>query len=62
LTVRPDLWDRGVGKWLAKDMPYTPYTISTLERLAALAPQTLALMHGSSYHGDGRQAILGLRM
>ena len=45
---------------LAKDMPYTPYTISTLERLAALSPQTLALMHGSSYRGDGRQAILEL--
>src|SRR5881397_931252 len=43
---------------LAKDMPYTPYTDSTLQRLAALEPQTLALMHGSSYRGDGRAAIL----
>ena len=45
---------------LAKDMPYTPYTDSTLQRLAALEPQTLALMHGSSYRGDGRKAILEL--
>jgi flavorubredoxin len=45
---------------LAKDMPYTPYTDSTLQRLAALEPETLALMHGSSYRGDGRKAILDL--
>ncbi len=45
---------------LAKDMPYTPYTDSTLRRLAALEPQTLALMHGTSYRGDGRRAILDL--
>jgi flavorubredoxin len=42
---------------LAKDMPYTPYTESTLHRLAALEPQTLAVMHGSSFHGDGRTAL-----
>ena len=45
---------------LAKDMPYTPYTDSTLQRLAALESQTLAIMHGSSYRGDGRKAILEL--
>jgi hypothetical protein len=38
---------------LANDMPYTPYTDSTLHRLADLKPQTLALMHGSSFRGDG---------
>jgi len=42
---------------LAKDMPYTPYTDTTLQRLAELAPHTLALMHGSSYRGDGRTAL-----
>jgi hypothetical protein len=42
---------------LAKDMPYTPYTDSTMQRLAELAPRTLALMHGSSFRGDGRKAI-----
>jgi flavorubredoxin len=45
---------------LAKDMPYTPYTDSTLQRLAALKPITLATMHGSSFRGDGRKAILDL--
>ena len=43
---------------MAKDMPYTPYTDSTLERLAALRPKTLAVMHGSSFRGDGSKAIL----
>lgn len=45
---------------MTKDMPYTPYTDSTLQRLAALEPQTLALMHGSSFRGDGRAAIISL--
>jgi flavorubredoxin len=45
---------------MAKDMPYTPYTDSTLQRLAALEPRTLAVMHGSSFRGDGRKAILDL--
>lgn len=38
-------------------MPYTPYTDSTLQRLAELEPRTLALMHGSSFRGDCRKAI-----
>ena len=45
---------------LANDIPYTPYTDATLKRLAALEPRTLAIMHGSSFEGDGRKAILGL--
>ena len=45
---------------LANDMPYTPYTDATLRRLAALEPRTLAVMHGSSFRGDGRRAILEL--
>jgi flavorubredoxin len=44
----------------ANDMPYTPYTDSAFRRLAALEPQTIATMHGSSYRGDGRAAILSL--
>lgn len=44
----------------AKDMPYTPYTDSTLQRLAALEPRTLAVMHGSSFRGDCRNAIRDL--
>ena len=38
---------------LANYMPYTPYTESTLQRLAALKPRTLAAMHGSTFVGDG---------
>jgi flavorubredoxin len=45
---------------LANDVPYTPYTDATLRRLAALEPRTLAAMHGSSFRGDGRSAILAL--
>lgn len=45
---------------LAHDLPYTPYTERTLERLAALKPAVLATMHGASYRGDGERAILEL--
>jgi len=45
---------------MAKDMPYTPYTDATLHRLAAREPRTLAVMHGSSYRGDGRAAMFEL--
>jgi flavorubredoxin len=47
----------GLDGPMAKDMPYTPYTDATLLRLAALQPRTLALMHGSTYRGDGGAAI-----
>jgi hypothetical protein len=30
----------------------TPQTAGTIRRLAALAPQTLAVMHGSCFAGD----------
>lgn len=50
----------GASGPLANDMPYTPYTDATLQRLAALEPRTLALMHGSTFSGDGRQAMLDL--
>lgn len=45
---------------LANDLPYTPHTDATLRRLADLAPATLAVMHGSSYRGDGRRALQDL--
>ena len=35
-----------------------PNTRPSLERLAALAPQTLACMHGSAWRGDGK-GLLG---
>lgn len=34
-----------------------PFTAPTLRRLAQLNPHTLALMHGSSYWGDGGSAL-----
>ncbi|MGH9959429.1 MAG: MBL fold metallo-hydrolase [Pyrinomonadaceae bacterium] len=50
----------GMVSPLANDMPYTPYTDKTLRRLADLEPQTFAVMHGSSFRGDGRRALLDL--
>jgi flavorubredoxin len=41
----------------ANAYPYTPQTEATLKRLAALQPKTLALMHGSSFRGNGEQAL-----
>lgn len=44
----------------ANYLPYTPYTNATLQPLAALKPRTLATMHGSTFVGDGAQAITDL--
>lgn len=41
-------------------MPYTPYTGRLLGELAELKPQNLAVMHGSSFHGDGAKALADL--
>lgn len=38
-------------------MSMAPNTLATLERLAALNPRTLAVMHGSSFSGDGAKAL-----
>jgi flavorubredoxin len=45
---------------LANYIPYTHQTERILNRLAALNPQTLAVMHGSSFTGDGAAALKGL--
>jgi flavorubredoxin len=42
----------------ANYMPWTPNTEPTLRRLADLQPRTLAIMHGSAFRGDGRQALI----
>jgi hypothetical protein len=42
---------------------YVPYTANTgrlLRGLSELRPSTFAVMHGSSFTGDGRQALLDL--
>jgi flavorubredoxin len=38
-------------------MSMSPNTGAVLERMAALNPKTLAVMHGSSYRGDGAKAL-----
>jgi len=48
------------GGVLADYSPYTHYTGKLFDRLAALAPRTLAIMHGSSYRGDGARALRDL--
>ena len=45
------------GGILADYAPYTHYTDKTFQRLAALKPKTLAIMHGSSFAGDGERAL-----
>ena len=37
-----------------------PNTASTLRRLGDLEPRTLAVMHGSSFQGDGKRALYDL--
>ena len=41
-------------------MPSTPQAETTLRRLAALAPKTIALMHGPTFKGDGAAALTAL--
>ena len=38
-------------------VPYTPKTERLLHELAAFEPRTLAIMHGSSFSGDGAAAL-----
>ncbi len=45
---------------LANAYPYSPQTEDTLRRLAALMPKTLAIMHGSTFTGDGERALKDL--
>lgn len=45
---------------LADYMPYTRQTESNLQKLIALEPATIAAMHGSTFIGDGAQAVRDL--
>ena len=45
---------------LANYMPYTPNTKHILQGLAGLKPKLIATMHGSSYSGNGEQALTEL--
>ncbi len=42
---------------LADYMPYTKKTDAEIKRLAALNPKVIAAMHGSSFEGNGEQAL-----
>jgi hypothetical protein len=44
----------------SKSMTMAPGTVAILRELAALSPQALALMHGSSYRGDGAGQLRAL--
>ena len=44
----------------ANAYPYTPLTESILHGLADLRPKQLALMHGSTFVGDGERALRDL--
>ena len=45
---------------LADYMPYTGQTAGVLRSLADLKPETLAVMHGSSYTGRSDQMLIDL--
>jgi len=55
-------WDQAVATYqnhpvLMDYLPFTPRTRRHMETLAALEPKVLAAMHGSTFVGDGRQAL-----
>lgn len=45
---------------LANYWPYTPYTERLMSELAELRPKVLCTMHGSTFAGDGEQALCEL--
>jgi hypothetical protein len=45
---------------LADYSPYTHQTDELFQKLAALKPERLAIMHGSSFEGNGEQALRDL--
>lgn len=56
-----DIVDSAVAsEQMFQAMSMAPNTGAVLERLAALQPKTLALMHGASFRGDGASALRGL--
>ena len=52
--------DAATHEELAAQTSGGPQLLPTLDRLADLAPATLAVMHGSSYHGDGATQLRAL--
>lgn len=60
-TLEGDLIERSVQAEIASRPTSNPSAAAvTLRSLAELAPTTLAIMHGSSFSGDGAAALRGL--
>jgi flavorubredoxin len=60
-TTTGDIVDAAIATEKAVPfMPTTPQAEPTLRRLAALAPKTIALMHGPAFTGDGAAALNAL--
>jgi flavorubredoxin len=60
LTGADLLGPAGAAEEAFRSTSLTPETAPTIRRLADLRPRTLALMHGSSFAGDGGAALRGL--
>ena len=60
VTERDILGPAKVGEESFRGTCYTPSTGPTIRKLAELRPKTLALMHGSSFHGDCASALRDL--
>jgi flavorubredoxin len=60
LTEDDILGPAGAAEDLFSFSCLSPSTPTTIDELAALAPRTLALMHGSSFTGDGSAMLRGL--
>jgi hypothetical protein len=60
LTDADILGPAGEAEDLFSYSSLAPSTPTTIERLAELAPRTLALMHGSSFTGDCAGALRAL--
>lgn len=65
--TRSDLTDRArhaltvmSASPMPRYIPWCPYTAGLLEKLGQLQPETLAIMHGSSFAGNGQKAIRDL--
>lgn len=53
-----DIVERAIeAEEMFESMQVTAKSIATLRRLAALAPRTLAMMHGASFAGDGGRLV-----
>ena len=56
MSVRAPSW----GQLLLQVQSLNPSMGNTIRRLAELTPRTLAIMHGSSFVGDGAAALRAL--